>query len=205
MARNEKRYRRCLLLVDTGQARCMTSNTPHPDSPLAKFFCEVVNEEEDVNMLAQDCMCHHCNKFCLRENKTNAPRTCRVGFGDETKFNRQDTPGMDLRDEAAIVKDGKGIKQFRMKRTKSKRVVQHSKSLLKSWRANCDIKLLLYFSNPNYPDIGEIEDVCKYVVAYTGIFSLVLPSCFRIWIWRCWRLILWLLQTKEICTALMER
>ena len=141
---------------------------PHPDSPLAKFFCEVVNEEEDVNMLAQDCMCHHCNKFCLRENKTNAPRTCRVGFGDETKFNRQDTPGMDLRDKAAIVKDGKGIKQFRMKRTKSKRVVQHSKSLLKSWRANCDIKLLLYFSDPRYPDIGEIEDVCKYVVAYTG-------------------------------------
>ena len=26
MARNEKRYRRCLLLVDTGQAGCMTSN-----------------------------------------------------------------------------------------------------------------------------------------------------------------------------------
>jgi hypothetical protein len=27
---------------------------------------------------------------------------------------------------------------------------------------------LLYYSDPRYPDIGEIEDVCKYVVAYTG-------------------------------------
>ena len=81
---------------------------------------------------------------------------------------KQDTPGMDLRDRSAIVNDKKGFKQFRMKRTYSKRAVQHSRTLLKSWRANCDIKLLLYFSNPSYPDIGEIEDVCRYVVAYTG-------------------------------------
>ena len=49
-----------------------------------------------------------------------------------------------------------------------KRAVQHSRTLLKGWRANYNIKLLLYFSNPDLPDIGEIEDVCKYVVAYTG-------------------------------------
>jgi len=96
------------------------------------------------------------------------PRTCRVGFGDEEHFNQQDTPGMDLLQKAAIIKDKKGIRQYRMKRTHSKRVVQHSRTLLKAWRANCDIKLLLYFSNPQFPDIGEIEDVCKYVVAYTG-------------------------------------
>ena len=53
-------------------------------------------------------------------------------------------------------------------RTKSTRVVQHSRTLLRSWRANCDIKLLLYFSDPNLPDIGEIEEVCRYVVAYTA-------------------------------------
>jgi hypothetical protein len=55
-----------------------------------------------------------------------------------------------------------------MKRTQSVRLVQHSKSLLKAWRANCDIKLLLYYSNPSHPDICEIEDVCKYAVAYTS-------------------------------------
>ena len=141
---------------------------PHPQSPLARKFCEVTNENEDARLLCQDCMCHHCNKFCLRDNKKNKPRTCRCGFGNEEHFNCQDTPGMDLLDESAIVKDKKGIYQFRMKRTQSVRAVQHSRTLLKGWRGNCDIKLLLYFSDPNLPDIGEIEDVCKYVVAYTG-------------------------------------
>ena len=141
---------------------------PHPQSPLATKYCECTDEDEDVRMLAQDCMCHFCNKFCLRENKKNTPRVCRVGFGDEMNYNAQDTPGMDLTDKSVIIKDKKGIKQFRMKRTHSKRVVQHSRTLLKGWRANCDVKLLLYYSNPKLPDIGEIEDVCKYVVAYTG-------------------------------------
>ena len=96
------------------------------------------------------------------------PRTCRVGFGDEINYNGQDNPGMDIMEKSAIIKDKRGIKQFRMMRTWSKRVVQHSQTLLKAWRANCDNKLLLYFSNPSFPDTGEIEDVCKYVVAYTG-------------------------------------
>jgi hypothetical protein len=55
-----------------------------------------------------------------------------------------------------------------MRRTHSVCFVQHSKSLLKAWRANCDIKFLLYYSNPSHLDIREIEGVCKYVVAYTG-------------------------------------
>ena len=140
----------------------------HPESPLSKKFCEVTDECDDVRLLCQDCMCHFCNKFCLRDNKKNVPRTCRVGFGDEKTYNCQDTPGMAPREESTIMKDNKGIYQFRMKRTKSLRAVQHSKTMLKGWRGNCDIKLLLYFSDPNLPDIGEIEDVCKYVVAYTG-------------------------------------
>jgi hypothetical protein len=38
----------------------------------------------------------------------------------------------------------KSISHFRMKNTKSVRVVQHSRILLRGWRANCNIKLLLY-------------------------------------------------------------
>ncbi len=57
---------------------------------------------------------------------------------------------------------------FWMTRTELVRVVQHSRILLWSWRANSDIKLLLYYSDPSCPDISEIEDVCWYVVAYTG-------------------------------------
>jgi hypothetical protein len=75
---------------------------------------------------------------------------------------------MDLIEKAQIQINRKGISHFRMRRTRSVHLVQHSKSLLKARRANCDIKLLLYYLNPSHPDIREIEDVCKYVVAYTG-------------------------------------
>ena len=140
----------------------------HSETPLSRKFCEVIDEAEDARLLCQDCMCHHCNRFCMRDNRKNKPRTCRAGFGDEAHYGRQDTPGMDLREESGLVKDKKGIIHFRMKRMHSKQAVQHSRTLLKDWRANCDIKLLLYFSNLNMPKICEIEDIFKYVVAYTG-------------------------------------
>jgi hypothetical protein len=38
----------------------------------------------------------------------------------------------------------------------------------KEMRANCNIKLLLYYLNLQFPDISEIEDVSKCVVSYTG-------------------------------------
>jgi hypothetical protein len=62
----------------------------------------------------------------------------------------------------------KGIPHFRMKRTHLVYLVQHSKYLLKAWRANCEVKLLFNFSDLTSPDLREIEDVCRYVVAYTG-------------------------------------
>ncbi len=74
---------------------------------------------------------------------------------------------MELIQHANIQQDKKGISHFRMRRTKSVRLVQHSKFILKAWRANCDVKLRLYFSDPTSPDLREIEDVCRYVVAYT--------------------------------------
>ena len=41
----------------------------HPASPLSKKFCEVTDECDNVRLLCQDCMCHFCNKFCLRDTK----------------------------------------------------------------------------------------------------------------------------------------
>ena len=40
-------------------------------------------------------------------------------------------------------------------------------AMVQSWRANCDVKLLLYESHPKCPDLKEIENVAGYVVAYT--------------------------------------
>ncbi len=115
-------------------------------------------------------MCHQCNKYCLRSAKTNTndPRTCRVHFGTETKYGKQDTQELPHTKKSKIFIDRKGISQFRMKRTKLVRVVQHSRTLLRGWSANCDIKLRLYYLNPNCPDISEIEDVSRYVVSYMG-------------------------------------
>ena len=86
--------------------------SPHPESPLSRKYCEVINESKDVRLLCQDCMSHHCNKYCLRDNMKNTPRTCRVGFSDEQNYNCQDTPGMDLREASVREKDKKGIYHF---------------------------------------------------------------------------------------------
>jgi hypothetical protein len=79
-----------------------------------------------------------------------------------------DTKGLPRIPKSKIITDHKGISHFRMTRTQSVRAVQHSRTLLRGWRANIDIKLLLYYSDPTFPDISKIEDVCQYVVAYTG-------------------------------------
>ncbi len=142
----------------------------YENSPLGKRYCEYPNQEEDVRQLAEDCMCHQCNKYCLQSLKTNTngQRTCRVHFGTETKYRKQDTQGLQRKNRSKIFINRKGIWHFRMKRTKSVRVVQHSRTLQRGWRTNCNIKLLLYYSNPNCPHISEIEDVSRYVVSYTG-------------------------------------
>ena len=84
----------------------------HLETTLSRKFCEVSDEAEDVGLLCQDCMCHHCNRFCIKDNKKNKPRICLVGFGDEANYGQQDTHGMDLREESGLVKDKKGIVHF---------------------------------------------------------------------------------------------
>ncbi len=107
------------------------------NSPLGKKFCKSPDQEEDVRQLAEDCMCHQCNKYCLQLAKTNmnGPRTCRCHFGTETKYGKQDTQGLPRTTRSKIFIDRKGILHFRMRRTKSVRVVQHSRTLLRGLRA----------------------------------------------------------------------
>ena len=37
---------------------------------------------------------------------------------------------------------------------------------LQSWRANCDVQLLLYDSDPYNPDLSEFVKVADYIVSY---------------------------------------
>jgi hypothetical protein len=99
-------------------------------SPLTRRYSECTDEEEDVRQLAQDCMCHECNRYCLKSTKASTPRTCRSHYGTESEFGKLDTPGMELIEKPRIYRDMKGISHFKMRRTQSVRLVQHSKSLL---------------------------------------------------------------------------
>ena len=91
-----------------------------------------------------------------------------MGYGQEQIEGKGDTPGKDLRTGPAIVKDHRGIKHLAMKREHYKWIVQHRKLCLLAWRANVDSQIIIYRSDPNCPDISEIEEVCRYVVLYPG-------------------------------------
>ncbi len=138
----------------------------YKSSPLGKRYCKCHDHIDNVRRLAEDCMCHQCNNYCLQSNKTNALRTCRVHFWTESSFGKMDTQGLSRMQKSRIITDKKRISHFWMTQTESVRVVQHSRTLLRSWRVNSDIKKLLYYSDTSCPDISEIENVCWYVVAY---------------------------------------
>jgi hypothetical protein len=116
-------------------------------------------------------------------NKAGTPRTCRSHYGTESKFGKVDTLGMDLIQNAEIQIDRKGISHFRMRRTHSVSLVQHSRYLLKAWRANCDVKLLLYFTNPTCPDLKISVDMLWRIPARDTIHLKTRKMQFRISSW----------------------
>ena len=63
--------------------------------------------------------------------------------------------------------DKRNFNFLQLKRDNSIRFMQSSMSLLQSWRANCDIKILIYDTDPEFPDLTEISTVIDYIVSYT--------------------------------------
>ena len=47
------------------------------------------------------------------------------------------------------------------------RIIQTSTDMLQSWRANCDIQILIYDTDPCNPDPSEIARVVNYVIGYS--------------------------------------
>lgn len=47
------------------------------------------------------------------------------------------------------------------------RLHQTSLDLLRAWRGNCDVQILIYDSDPDHPDPNDIARVTDYVVAYS--------------------------------------
>ena len=138
------------------------------ESPLLKRYCECMYPDKDSADLAQACMMHHCNKGCMQCIRKDAPRLCKQGAGIENEIGSGDTPGFGLTEEPILLVDYKGIRHLHLRRLQSRRVLQHSRTFLKAWRANCDVKLILYESDPDRPNITEIDNVVRYLVAYTS-------------------------------------
>lgn len=88
-----------------------------------------------------------------------------MGCGSESKVGSCNTPGWKLIQQDSIENDFKGVKRLFLKRNHPT-FVQTSLYCLQSWRANCDVSLLIYDSDPKHPDATEIAKVTDYVVGY---------------------------------------
>jgi hypothetical protein len=99
------------------------------------------------------------------KKKKKAPRYCRAGAGDEATVNKCDTPGFALRSAAAITRDQRDFLKLDLPRN-NLRLHQTPLHVLRGWRGNCDVKILLYNSQTSNPDLEEIAQVSDYVVAY---------------------------------------
>ena len=75
------------------------------------------------------------------------------------------TPGWKISKNDVIEKDGRGFKKLFLRRNHP-RILQSSLFCLQSWRANCDILIMIYGSDPKFPDLYEIAEVTDYVVSY---------------------------------------
>ena len=107
----------------------------------------------------------------MRHRKRNSgiktKRFCRAGAGNESSPGNYETDGFPLQQDDEINFDARGYKFLNLKRTNSKHLVQSSMIMLQSWRDNCDVKILIYDTDPKNPDLGEIIKVSDYILSYT--------------------------------------
>lgn len=99
-------------------------------------------------------------------NSASSKRYCRFGAGEEQTPNTCDTPGFRLCDKDAIEEDRwRHIKFLRLRRN-DKRMKETSNCMLQSWRANCDVSILIYDQDPMKLNFRDIAQVTSYIVAY---------------------------------------
>jgi hypothetical protein len=96
-----------------------------------------------------------------------------MGCGIEQTPDKCDTPGWKLRELDVIENDVRGFKKMCLKRNHPK-FIQTSLHCLQSWRANCDIAILIYESDPKNPDSSEIAKFTDYVISYACKGNLTL-------------------------------
>jgi len=169
----EKQYKLTATIPSIFRLKTSTLQTKslHP----ASFkFSDISDIKKDGAECLQFMQQHHCSDYCLRKRQhvdknesaeSKKRRKCRCGAGIEEKAFSNNTPGFAKRKTPTIERDVRGFLKLNLPRNDS-RVIQSSLSQLQSWRANCDIQIILYESNPLHPDLQEIASVTDYVVAY---------------------------------------
>jgi len=116
-------------------------------------------------MLCKECQIHVCSEYCMRSRGGKAKRRCRAGAGEECTHNGCDTPGFLFRNSPGIVRDERNFLKLEMPRNHL-RLHQTPLHVIRGWRGNCDLKVLIYSSPSGVPDPEEISEVTDYVCAY---------------------------------------
>jgi hypothetical protein len=65
---------------------------------------------EDYVLLANRFNIHRCSYYCLQNSNTSKEKACRMEFGTES------SPGKELRETSALVKDNNGSLRLEMSR-----------------------------------------------------------------------------------------
>ena len=115
---------------------------------------------------------HETNSSTAKPDKR---RYCRAGTGYEKTPNACDTPGFQLRSDHAITRDDRDFLKLEMKRN-NLRMIQTPLNVLRGWRGNCDIKVLLYDchdSEPTPEDIAEVTDLIPRLFPFHCHFHAV--------------------------------
>ena len=143
------------------------------DHPSSISFRSISNLQEDTDNCLLHFQHHKCGLKCMRKQKkpswSTAPtprhKMCKAGAGIERTPGKCDTPGFVLQQESSLVDDVRGFKRIQLPRN-HRRITQSSMLMCQSWRANCDIQILLYDSDPDNPDPADVARATDYIVAY---------------------------------------
>jgi len=169
----EKKYR-MTATIPTGFDIALSDSQNRKNHPAIFRFSDITDHKKDAINCLLYMQQHHCSNYCMRKRKyisktedsiSRKRRICRCGAGIEETFNTNNTPGFQRRKLPTITQDIRGYLRLDLSRNHS-RTVQSSLSLIQGWRANCDIQIIIYESDPKNPDLQEIATVTDYVVAY---------------------------------------
>lgn len=106
------------------------------------------------------------SSYCYSIIGQQSLRFCRCGAGTEKTPGKADTPGFEIQTEDTIEEQHfNGLRILSLRRNE-RRMKQTSMSQLQSWRANCDVSVLIYDHDPADIQCTDIANVSGYVVSY---------------------------------------